>query len=125
MAPAGERRIRAMAALAAGVVLLLPAGAQATSVQAFLAKVDALKAKGAMAAFSPDLKPLKQEINDAAQAWRAQISAARPAVCAPPKLKMNSDEIIKMLQAVPPPEQARTEVSTAFVRDMNVRYRCR
>ncbi|MCR5869912.1 MULTISPECIES: hypothetical protein [unclassified Sphingomonas] len=86
--------MRAMVAVLAGAALLLPVSAQAMSVAEFLARANALKAKGFLALGSPDIKLLKGEMEGVATAYRADIVAARqagrtPHSCPPPKGKAN------------------------------------
>lgn len=111
---------RIQAGLAA---LALPAAARAITVTEFLGKADALKAKGMMALFSPDMGLLKAEFGAGAHAWRAQ--AHRPNACPPsgPR-KTNSDEIVGYMQAVPPARRATTSASDAIVAGLNRRYPC-
>jgi hypothetical protein len=109
------------AALAA---LLLSAPSQAMSTADFLAKAQALEAKGMLALFSPDMALLKAEFTSDAKAWRAQ--AHRPNACPPPgPLKTGSDDIVRMMTEVPPAQRATTSATDAIVAGLNRRYFCR
>jgi hypothetical protein len=81
--------------------------AQSMPVSTFLEKADALKAKGAMAVFSSDLKLLQNEAQSAGRAVRAdQVAAFKagrtPTTCIPERAAVNSDELIAHLRAIPP-----------------------
>jgi hypothetical protein len=96
----------AFAALAFGFAV--PAKAEMT-VGTFVAKADALKAKGMMAMMSPDIGLLQSEMKAASTAYRARLerdkAAGRaPHSCPPPKggVKMDSDELIAFLRTLPP-----------------------
>jgi len=105
------------AALAA---LFLCAPADAMRAADFLAKADALKAKGMMAIFSSDLGLLKTEFVEAGKAWRAQ--AHRPNACPPAgPLPADSDMIYTMVTAVSPPQRA----TDAIIAGLNRKYPCR
>ncbi len=107
------------------MALMAAAPAPAMTVQAFLDKADALKAKGMMALFSPDIGVLKNEFMAADKGWRDQAATARPPVCPPPKgAKIDSDQILAMLRAIPPGERTRLSVADGLNRQMNARYRC-
>jgi len=114
-----SKRIGA-AALAA---LFLSAPAQAMSSAEFLAKADALKAKGMLAIFSSDLGLLKTEFLNAGKVWRAQ--AYRPNACPPPgPLPADSDMIYAIVAAVPPQQRATTSATGAIVAGLNRKYPC-
>lgn len=90
----------------------------------FLAKADALKAKGMMAMFSSDLSLLKSEFTGAARAWRAQ--AHKPNACPPAgPQKMDSDEIYGFVAAVPLLQRATTSAAAAIVTGLNRKFPCR
>ena len=109
------------AALAA---LFLCAPANAMSAADFLAKADALKAKGMMAIFSSDLGLLKAEFLNAGKAWHAQ--AHRPNACPPAgPLPADSDMIYALVAAVPPPQRATTSATDAIIAGLNRKYPCR
>jgi hypothetical protein len=120
--------LRSIAVIAAGCAFALPATASAMSVADFLAKADALKAKGMAAMFSSDVGLLKAEIAGASAAYRADLAAGKPPrSCPPPKgsAKMSSDELIANFRTIPAPQRATTSVRTAFANYLTKRFPCR
>ena len=114
------KRIRATALVA----LILSTRAEAMSSAEFLAKADALKAKGVLAVFSSDLSLLKTEFLNAGKAWRSQ--AHRPNACPPPgPLPADSDMIYDLVAAVPPQQRATTSATEAIIAGLNRKYPCR
>lgn len=98
----------------------------------FLAKAEALKAKGMGAMFSSDLKVVTNEFKAAGTAYRADVDKARTAGrtdlgCPPPKgsVKMSSNDIMAEMSAIPAAQRASTSVRTAFYRMMAKRFPCR
>ena len=99
-------------------------------VSTFLAKFQALEAKGALAAVTSDATLLKKELQDDAAALRAERLAAvqsgsKPAYCpdagaGPPSF----DEIIGALSAVPQGDRGKTEVKDALRAYMAKRFPC-
>ncbi len=123
--------MRVLATMMAGAALLLPVTAQAMSVAEFLAKANALKAKGFLAIGSPDIKLLKGEMEGVATAYRADIVAARqagrtPHSCPPPKGKANigSKELLAEFEAIPAARRGMS-VKAAFYAMMKKRYPCK
>lgn len=123
-------RVRPLAL--AGAMLIVPALAHAMTVAEFLARADALKAKGMMAMMSSDLPVVKGEMQAATTAYRTDVDAARAKGrtdlgCPPPKgqAKISSDMIMADLAAIPKAAQARTTVKTALYDAMRKRYPCR
>jgi hypothetical protein len=123
-------RVRALAL--AGALLTVPTLAPAITVAEFLAKAEALKAKGMMAMMSPDLPVVRGEMQAATTAYRTDVDAARAKGgtdlgCPPPKgqAKINSDTIMADLAAIPKAAQARTTVKAALYDVMRKRYPCR
>jgi hypothetical protein len=88
------------------------------SVAAFLAKADALRARGAMALFSSDYKLLKGEGTAAGQAYRARLIAERaegkPSSCPPRPAPVNSDNLLAHMRSYPAADQARITINTAM-----------
>jgi len=108
-----------------------PASAQTgeMSAAAFLAKADALRAKGAMALLSGDIKVLKAEGQAAGLAYRARLKADKaagkpPHSCPPPKSKINSTQVIEHLRAYPPATRTRTTMKMAIADLMVKTYPC-
>ncbi|WP_374135609.1 hypothetical protein [Sphingomonas sp.] len=122
-----------MRVLIAGVALLAlaaPATA-AMTVNEFLAKADALKAKGILAIGSSDIALLRQEIATASDVYRAGLAAQvaagkKPSSCPPPKgtAKIGSDDIINEFRALPAAKR-KTSVNAAFAAFMTKRYPCK
>ena len=108
------------AALAA---LFLCGPASAMSAADFLAKADALKAKGMMAMFSSDLGLLKADFTAGAKAWRQQ--AHKPNACPPEAIKLNPDEVYNLVATVPAAQRATTSSRDAIVAGLNRKYPCR
>lgn len=115
----------------AALLIALPASAQAMSVAQFLAKANALKAKGFLAIGSPDIKLLRAEVQSVADAYRADLTAARkagrtPHSCPPPKGKaaLGAKDVMAEFNAIPPAKRGMS-VKTAFYAMMKKRYPCR
>jgi len=111
-------------------LLMLPAMAQAMTVNEFLAKAAALKAKGMAAMMSSDLGLVREEIKLAATAYRAELDAGqaagkKPRSCPPPKgqAKIDSTTLIASFQTIPPAKRTMS-VKTAFYSFMDKRYPC-
>ena len=116
--------------LGAAALLVLPVAAQAMTVDEFLAKAAALKAKGMAAMMSPDLGLLRTEVKTAGESYRAEIDAAKaagkaPRSCPPPKgqAKIDSNTLITSFQTIPPARRTMS-VKTAFYSFMDKRYPC-
>ncbi len=114
----------------AAALIAVPAHAE-MSIATFLAKADALKAKGILAMMSSDIGLLKGEIQTAGKAYRAQIiadkAAGRTAHSCPPakgKVAMGSDELIGHFRTVPQQQRPATSVKTAFYGLMKKKYPC-
>lgn len=116
------------------VALLAGAAAMAApgdmSVATFLAKADALKAKGIMALGSSDIALLQAEGKAGGVAYRqrlkADAAAKRPShSCPPAKAAVNSDEFLKHLRSYPETTRAKTSIKTATADLMKKRYPCK
>ncbi len=108
-------------------LLLLAAPASAMPVSEFLAKADALKAKGMMAIFSSDMKVLQAEVGSGTAAWRAQVAppGRAPNACPPAgKQKLSVDDILGMMNAVPSAQRAATSAADALIAGLNRRFPC-
>lgn len=111
--------------------LMLSSGATAMPVSTFLAKADALKAKGALAMFSGDLKLLMNQVKaDAASIRQERLAAkvaGKPTAFCPPEQgsKMSDKDVLAAMQAVPAAERARTDSRTALKAFLVRRYPCR
>ena len=88
------------------------------SVAVFLAKADALRAKGPLALFSSDIKLLKSEGLAAGQAYRAQLVRERaqgnPSSCPPKGTRIDSDQLIGHLRSYPAAARPGTPMRTAI-----------
>ena len=111
-------------------LLVLPVAAQAMTVDEFLTKAAALKAKGMAAMMSSDLGLLRGEIKAAGDSYRTEIdsakaSGAKPRSCPPPKgqAKIDSDTLIASFQTIPARKRMMS-VKTAFYSFMDKRYPC-
>ena len=114
--------------IAMSLTALAATSASAMPVADFLGKAQTLKAKGMMALFSSDLGLLKGETTAGFKAWRAQVAppGRKPNACPPPgPQRTNSDEILAMLEAVPPADRTKTSVASALTAGLNRRFPCR
>lgn len=108
-------------AIAAAMVLLVATPAFATgemNVATFLAKADALKAKGMGALFSPDMKLLKSEGQAAGQAYRQRLTTERaaghPSSCPPQGARVSSDDLLAFLRTYPEAQRPRVTMNAAM-----------
>lgn len=108
---------RMFAALA---LVVIPGAASAMPVSTFLAKAEALKAKGPLALFSGDLKLLMRQVKADAAALAAENKAAaaarRPkAYCTPASgVKMDEKDVLEAMQAVPASQRSATDSREAL-----------
>lgn len=123
--------MRTILAVMVGAALLLPASAQAMSVAEFLAKANALKAKGFLAIGSSDIKLLRAEVERASDAYRSDLASAKaagraPHSCPPPKgqAKIGSKELIAEFEAIPAAQRGMS-VKSAFYAMMKKRFPCK
>lgn len=88
------------------------------SVATFIAKADALRAKGPLALLSGDINLLKAEGTAAGQAYRARLAQERtsgkPSSCPPQGARITSTELLAHLNAYPAPARPRTTMRTAM-----------
>lgn len=122
-----KRRIGA--ALAAAVLLASPAVA-AMDVATFLAKADALKAKGPLALFSGDLKRLKAEMAAAGQQLKAEKAARDkaglpPRSCPPKGAKMDANAFLDEMRKIPAAEQRTMQLKDGLLWVGRRKYPCR
>jgi hypothetical protein len=116
----------------AGALIALPVAANAMTLAEFLAKADALKAKGMLAMMSPDLPVVRGEMKAASDGWRTAVDAARAKGrtdmgCPPPKgqAKVTSDMLMTDFAAIAPARRAKMTVKDAFYEVMRKRYPCK
>jgi hypothetical protein len=119
-------RIAALAALAAAVPVA--AGPGDVGAQAFYAKAMALKAKGAMALFSGDVKPMKAQMLDAGARVRAENLAAKkrgsPLYCPPAKAKGGVDFVLDGLGKIPESRRRQLTLTEAWREVLIARFPC-
>jgi len=88
------------------------------NVAAFLARADALRAKGPMALFSSDFKLLKSEGEAAGEAYRSRLNAeraaGRPSSCPPKGAKVSSEKLLAFLRTYPEANRPRTSMKQAI-----------
>ena len=126
--------MRLIVLLAAAVAVLVPAAASAQSMNAerFLQRANNLKAKGPLALFSRgEIKLLMNEGKAAGDGARLQRLAAvkagkKPRYCPPEgPQRMDSDEFMTRLGAIPRAERARIDMTEAMTRILTVKFPCR
>lgn len=115
----GRSRIL-FAAVIGGLVLAVAAPAtaqQPVTVANFLARANALKAKGIAALFSSEIKTLRDLGSAAGVEYRARLAkeraAGKPSSCPPPKTQINSDQFLAHLESYPALVRERTTLATA------------
>ncbi len=99
------------------------------NVASFLAKADALRAKGAMALFSSDYKLLQAEGQAAGKAYRLRLNderaAGKPSSCPPQPAPVNSNTLLAHLRAYPVAYRSTISLKTAMA-DLFIRtWPCR
>jgi hypothetical protein len=125
--------VRIGPAALAVTIMLLPTAASAMTVAEFLAKADALKAKGMIAAaLSPDVGLLRDETKRASDAYRADLAAAKKAKkpvdsCPPPpgQGSLSGEEWVGFLRTIPAAQRPKTNINAAFHALMKRRYPCK
>lgn len=97
-------------------------------VATFLAKADALRAKGPMALFSRDYGLLKTEATAAAAAYRERLkierAQGRPSSCPPAKAPFASDDVLEQMRSYPAGVRDRITVADAMADLFRKRYPC-
>jgi hypothetical protein len=124
--------MRRLALLAPLGILALAAPALAVggemSVSTFLAKADALKAKGIMALGSSDIGLLRSEGQAAGAAYKARLEAERkagkPSSCPPKGTKVQSDKLMAFLRTYSEPARPRTTMKMAIADYFIKTYPC-
>lgn len=120
-----------VATAGAALVAVVPQAAQAMTVAEFLAKTNALKAKGFLAIGSSDIALLKNEVDTVSAAYRADLERQKragrpPHSCPPPRgqTSMKSSEFIAELERIPVAQRGMS-MKAAFYAMMKRRYPCR
>lgn len=124
-------RFRLIAAIGLAA-MAAPTAAQTMNAELFHQRATKLQAKGAMAIFSGgEIKALMREGQASGKAsvarLRADKAAGRPLRFCPPTgpAKMNSDEFMKRLSAIPQAERRRIDMTEATTRIMAGKYPCK
>jgi len=105
-----------------GVAMLVvagPAWASEGNVADFLARANALKAKGAMAVFSAgEIGRMTAEIKAAGAAYRARLAqekaAGHPSSCPPEKTSLGSNDILTHFASYPEVQRKSVPLSAAM-----------
>ena len=99
------------------------------SVAVFLAKADALKAKGPLALFSSDLPLLKAEGKAGGDAYRARLirerAEGKPSSCPPEGAKIDSDELLAFLRTYPAKARPRLTIRQGVADYFIKKFPCR
>ena len=99
------------------------------TVGSFLARANALKAKGIAALFSSELKTLRGIGQAAGAEYRARLAqeraAGRPSSCPPPKVDIGNDQFLAHLETYPAAARERTTLVTAIGDLFARRWPCR
>ena len=110
---------------------LAAASAQGMNAETFHQLATKLQKKGAMAIFSRgEIKALMKEGQAAALRARAQRLATikaggKPRSCPPEGSRMDSDEFMKRLSAIPAAERAQIDMTEATIRILARKYPCK
>lgn len=116
------------------VLALLPAGTAMAaggdmSVATFLAKADALRAKGPFALMSSDYKLLKAEGEAAGAVYQQRLqqerAAGRPSSCPPRGARPSNDQFIAHLRSYPAGARPNTPMRAAMADYFIRNYPCR
>ena len=114
----------------ASLVWFSSTAAQAMTVAEFLAKAAALRKQGVLAAASPDVGKMRDEVTQAGADYRktlaAEVAAGRtPSSCPPPvgKAGIGSAQLIAYFTTIPPAQRGMS-VKTAVAGLMRQRYPC-
>ncbi|CAM3127546.1 Rap1a immunity protein domain-containing protein [Sphingomonas antarctica] len=106
------------------------APASAMTVAEFMAKVDALKAKGPLALFSSDIGVLKAEGMSAGESIKRDqetaLAAGRPApTCVPKGSKLGQNELLTYFGKIPPAQARTLSVKQGMVGLIRQKWPCR
>lgn len=116
----GDFKMKRMVAALFLAVIAVPVSAAPgdMSVAAFLAKADALRAKGPMALFSSDISVLRSEATAGGRAYRARLATERahgtPSSCPPARSSMNQQILMAHLHSYPAAARAHMSMTTAM-----------
>jgi hypothetical protein len=125
----GAVALKRSVGVTAGLVATLAVSSSAATaspmtVETYLEKVEALRARGPLGAFSSDTRLLQGEAQASFTEWLRQAHA--PNACPPKGSRWSADpqRFLAMLRAVPTAERSRISVREVFRRDWNSRYPC-
>lgn len=112
--------------LSSGAALAAPGD---MNVGVFLAKADALKAKGFTAMFSNEMTLLKSEGKAAGEDYKARLQrekdAGRPSSCPPPGIKVDSNHLLAFLRTYPPAVRPNVSMKQAMADYFRKKYPCK
>lgn len=98
------------------------------SVAEFVARAEALQAKGALAFFSSDIGLLKAEVASSAKAFRQQLKVeaanGKPSACPPERASITSDDILAHMRRYPVAARSRIPVSNAVADLFRKQFPC-
>ena len=124
--------MRILAGLMAAGMMASSASAQNMNAENFHQRALAIRNKGALAIFSrSEIKNLTGEVQAASKIARRQRLAAvksnkAPRYCPPDgSQKMGSDELINRLEAIPPADRSRIDMTEAMTRILAGKFPCR
>jgi hypothetical protein len=106
------------------------ANAQSMNAQEFFKRAQTLKAKGAMALLSRDLKPMIREVKSAGMKARATrlaaVAAGRSPRYCPPKgsKRLGNEEFMRGMEAIPLAERMEIDLTEAITRMLVRKYPC-
>ena len=125
-------KMKLLLGLALVTAPLAAAMAQTMNAETFHKRATKLQKKGAMAIFSRgEIKALMSEVQESTKRAREQRLAAvkaggKPRYCPPEGPgKMNSDEFMTRLAAIPAADRARIDMTEATTRILAVKFPCR
>jgi hypothetical protein len=123
-------RILLLAALAVCISVPAASAPGDMKISTFLAKADALKAKGMFALASSDIGLLKAEGKAAGDSYRARVKSDKvknlpPHSCPPAKASISSDDILAHFRTYSVAQRQQTSVRTGFADMMQKRYPCK
>jgi hypothetical protein len=116
--------------LVAALGLAIPQAGIAMPVDAFLARAEALQAKGFAALFSSDLKRLRDlalaDLRQIGSERHAAEAAGRPTAFCPPRggVRLSDNDVLDAMRAVPAERRAQTDSRDALRAYLARRFPC-
>ncbi len=126
-----QTKLALVAGIIAAATMVAPAHAAPgdMSVATFLAKVDALKAKGIMAMLSSDVGVLKAEATAAGYGYRDRLkkerAAGHPSSCPPTPTKVSQLMWLNHLSSYPAAQRGQTTLNRAMSDMFSRNWPCR